>query len=104
MTSLAALCALAALAGCAEARRVIADYPVAERPETADAPYPSLVDMPSPRAARATAPDPADGAGAVGALRAEAAVMAAEAERLSAPVTEIEALRASGAAARAGRR
>jgi hypothetical protein len=100
MTSLAALLALA---GCGDARRVFAAYPAAESASVADAPYPALVDMPTPRALRETAPDPATGRAIAADLSIEAAVQQAEAERLSGPVADVEPLRAAAAEARAGR-
>ncbi|TVQ57484.1 MAG: hypothetical protein EA355_04270 [Rhodobacteraceae bacterium] len=93
---------IAALAGC-EARGVFVDYPDVESPSVAAAPWPRLVDAPDPAEARATAPDPAEGAAVAEALRIEAALAAAEAERLSAPVFEVGRLRADAAAVRAGR-
>jgi hypothetical protein len=106
MTSLTLAVALGgtlALGGCGEARRTIAEYPVAESPAAAAAPYPALVDMPTPRAAREAAPDHAVGAAVAGDLRRDAAVQAAESERLSAPVFDVAPLREAGAEARRGR-
>jgi hypothetical protein len=103
-SSLAALLALAwALSGCGEARRVFAAYPEDESPGVAAAPYPALVDMPTPAALRESAPDPEEGRAIAAALGVEAAAQRAEAERLAPPVTDAGALGAAAAAARAGR-
>jgi hypothetical protein len=93
MTSLALFLALA-LAGCQEAREAIRAYPVGERASTEDAPYPRLVDGPSPRSLRESAPDPADGQAIAAELTFDAAVQQAEAERLAQPVADVEPLRA----------
>jgi hypothetical protein len=100
MTSLALLLALSA---CGEARRVIGAYPVEESAETAEAPYPALVDMPTPAALRAAAPDPAEGRAIAAELAVEAAVQKAEAERLAPTVADAAPLRAEAEAVQRGR-
>ena len=102
MTSLAAVLA-GGLSGCGEARRAITAYPVVESPEVAEAPYPSLLDMPSPQEAAASAPDPLEGAVVAAELQGRAAEQRAEAERVAAPVFEVEALRDELDAVRRGR-
>ena len=69
----------------------------------ADAPWPELADGPSAESLRASAPDPATGPRLIEALGVEAAVSAAEAERLSAPVFDVERLRSDAADVRSGR-
>ena len=99
MTSLSLALALA-VSACGEARQVIAAYPVEESGAVADAPYPALVDMPTPAELRAGAPDPEEGRAIAGALTVEAAVQAAEAERLAGIGSGAEALRAEAEAIR----
>lgn len=85
-----------ALAGCLSGCGVGAIFTqvdVPESPGVADAAWPRLVDSPTAPKLRAAAPDPAEGARIVEALSLEAAVSAAEAERLSAPVFDVETLR-----------
>jgi hypothetical protein len=102
MTSLAALL-VAGISGCGEARRAIAAYPVVESPDVAEAPYPSLLDMPSPQEAAASAPDPLEGAVAAADLQGRAADQRAEAARVGAPVLDVQPLRDDADAVRRGR-
>ena len=76
---------------------------VPESEGVAGAPWPDLADGPSPETLRASAPDPATGPRLIEALGVESAVSAAEAERLSAPVFDVERLRRDAAEVRDGR-
>ncbi|MGF1659995.1 MAG: hypothetical protein ACFCUS_11250 [Rubrimonas sp.] len=75
---------------------------VPESEGVADAPWPELADAPSALSLRESAPDPAEGPRLIEALGVEAAVSAAEAERLSAPVFDVAALRRDADAVRRG--
>lgn len=92
---------LALAAGC-EATRTIFDYPAPESADVAAASWPRLANTPTREAARAEAPDPLEGVVIVEALTGAAQDAQAAAERLSAPVFEVEPLLREAEATRAG--
>lgn len=100
---IAAVAAALALAGCGTTE-LFGAYDVPESPGTAEAPWPRLVDTPTPPPAGqydAAVPDPAEGVAAEAQLNILAASAEARALPLAAPVVDDEHLRARAAAAQA---
>ncbi|SDZ79689.1 hypothetical protein [Rubrimonas cliftonensis] len=93
------LAAALALCACVDAD-ALRLFPDVEIPDAGDAPWPDLAAAAEAGRALPPPPDPAEGEAIVRDLTLEAAVMRAEAERLSVPVFEVEALQADAAALR----
>jgi len=88
----AAFLLLTGLSGCGSAG-LFRDYPTAESPDVAAAPWPRLADTPAapPKGEYgAGVPDPATGAAAIAVLSAEAQASAARAAALAEPVLSPE--------------
>lgn len=98
----ASLSAALAASGCGIGE-IFTRIDVPESDAVAVAPWPELAEIPSAQSLRDGAPDPGAGPRLVEALSVEAAVSAAEAERLSAPVFDVEALRRDAAQVRRAR-
>ncbi len=88
----AALALALALAGCGPTGP-FATVDVPEPPGVDAAAWPRLVDAPPASRLRAQAPAPAEGARILEEMAVESAISAAEAERIAAPVFDVEALR-----------